>query len=252
MFPFFVGFFGLEFLNFFGMSGIGNNVVKKYVDHVVSDALLNVKFGIEESYILKTVAYADAKGVYTIGIGLVDIFDEKGNFVLKVYKGLTLSQLKQRMGKSFMADLPFVFMLMRNHVKRSMSSKVFKDLDELKIPYNADLADAIIDFYYNSGSAYGTKSYNDFKFRLNYLASVGQLNNYSMSVEYIKYRLDYLASFSSVIYGSWARRVQIFADRINGDGSMENKKSWIKYPTSVSVRNYLFSKYFYSLKKPLA
>lgn len=223
-----------------------------YSSHVVTDSLLYVKFGIEENYILKTNAYQDAKRVWTIGIGVVNVFDENGNFVLKAYKGLTLSFLKNKMGKNQLSDLQFAYHLMRNHVRKSKSYQVFKELDSHKIPYDPNLADAIIDFYYNSGSAYGTKSYFAFIQELRQKSSLPDRKK-AFAIAYIRYRLDYLQSFSKVVYGSWLRRVQIFGDRIaNNDLTMENKKSWKMLPTSVKVRSYILATYYYSLVKPLA
>ena len=257
MFPFFfMGMLGADWFTKL-LNGNSNNTNNtnpnmKYSSHVVSDSLLNVKFGIEENYILKTNAYQDAKLVWTIGIGTVDVFDDKLNFVLKVYKGLTLARLKAVMAKTHLTDLQFCFNLMRNHVRRSKSYQVFKELDGFNIPYNANLADAIIDFNYNSGSAYGTTSYYAFIQTLRQNASMPNNNAQKMAVAYVRYRLAYLESWSPKIYGSWIRRIQIFADRIGkNDLSMDNKKSWKIFPTSVSVKTYVQNTYGYILKKPL-
>lgn len=252
MFPLFLGFFGSSFFQNLLTSSSDSSSNKTYSSHVVSDGLLNVKFGIEENMNLKTVAYQDTVGVWTIGIGLVNIFDDNLNFVLKVYKGLTLSSLKAKMNKTHLSDLQFCFSLMRNHVRKSKSYTVFKDLDSNSIPYNSNLADAIVDFYYNSGSAYGTTQYYAFLQRLKTNKAMGKNLPLDFAIAYINYRLDYLASFSSIIYGSWLRRCQIFADRIANNSDMDNKKSWALYPTSKTVQTYIFSKYFYSLKKKLA
>ncbi len=254
MFPFMVfgGFLASWFESFWSSTVQGNsNNNMSYSNHIVTDGLLHVKFGIEENGKLKTSAYQDAKGVWTIGIGLVDIFDDNGKYVLKIAKGHTLAGLKLIMGKTHLSDLQFCFNLMRNHIKRSNSGKVFADLDKYRIPYDADLADAIVDFYYNSGSAYNTGSYVAFINELRRLSSL-PMDKKRYAIAYLRYRLDYLQSWSPVVYGSWLRRVQIFADRISKkDVNMDNKKSWQILPTSVSVRAYVLANYFYTLKKPL-
>lgn len=221
-----------------------------YKSHIVSDSVLNVKFGIEESYKLKTTAYQDSVGVWTIGIGLVNIFNSAGKFVVKVSKGMTLLRLKQIMGLTSMSDLAFCFQLMRNHVKTSKTYTVYADLDNNKIPYNDDLADSIVDFYYNSGSAYGKSHYKTFIADLKKVALGGGDMRKGFAVAYVKYRLSYLESWSSVMYGSWLRRTLIFADRIaKSDKTFENKKSWAKFPTSSSLKNYALNEYGYSVIK---
>lgn len=214
----------------------------KYSNHIISNEVLKLKADIEESGSVKTTAYQDARGVWTIGIGMVYIYDENGKFIMKVTKGLTLSTLKSKMNKSSMSDLDFCYHLIRNHSKLKVKG-VFADLDTLNIPYNEGLANALVDFYFNSGGMHGTSYYHQFISDLRSIRSYGASRDEAYAKAYVRYRLGYLKSQFKKLYGSWIRRTQIYADRMNTDKTMDNKNSWKKYPTTAALSNYVKLKY---------
>ena len=237
--------------NQFSFSGM------KYQDYKITDNLIKIKLQIEESNIIKSTAYIDDGGTPTIGIGIVSIYNNNLKLVRTTKKGDTLVSISKEIGLGLSDNRSIAYQLVRNYfnanVKNGNLIKVYKDLDNLNIPYFEELAEALSDFYFNSGSAYSTNSYKQFLIDVQSAKNIGSViqRKQILANSYWKYRLSYLQSWSAIIYGSWLRRTQIFSDRINGDLTMDNIKSWKLYNTSSKVDIYTKGKYQYKRTKPL-
>lgn len=218
----------------------------RYVGNPVTDGFLWIVYGIEQNYKVDERAKDDGAGNPTLGIGNYKIFNDAGNFDFTVKWGHTLQMIKNRYGRPHQDSREFCFSLLRNYYKKNDIHKVWAELDKMNFPYIPELAEAIQDFYFNSGGPYGKKDYREFLANLNSCKNFTgmQLRN-AVARFYVRYRLNYLRGNTKKMYAHWIRRTLIFADRLIGERDMEEKLSWKVFPTTNHLKNRLL-KYNYS------
>lgn len=196
------------------------------------------------------LAYFD--NAWTIGFGTVYVYaDNNYSFkpLPKVVKGTTLSGLKKMFGLGNISDVEFSERLMKNHIYRKDVVNVFslfKKIDDKGIPFNQTLAQALVDFYYNSGrvgnSSYETDFINDIN-KINYKLDFKTVNK-QLAIAYFKFRCNYQSSVMSKT--DWAKfknglikRALFHTRRINGEFLLTYKMNDAQLPKLSQKQIYL-------------
>lgn len=180
---------GIVGVNFFTSpsSSLLNNK-KKWLDfEPTSETLKMIRMA---EWGLKSPHYKPYKdNRWTIGFGTVSIYLDNGSYYRDIKSTDTLPALKRELNKSFLSDLDFCFLLMKNHLKRGNGYKVIaKLLDSASIPFHESLANSLYDFSYHSGGAFSNGSRNVF-FVNSLKSNIGNLSFYASA--YINLRLSY-------------------------------------------------------------
>lgn len=202
-----------------------------YTGHPITDGFLHLVWGIEEDYKIKQIAYNDGKGKPTIGIGNYTFHADSGKFWFFCKYGYTLKQIKAKYGRPNQDDKEFCFSLIRNHFKLNKISDLWRQMDAIGFPYVTELAEALQDFYFNSGGPHGSKEQKQFILDLQKIKHLqGRALRVAMVKAYSKFRFGYLRRAAgwkqtTGIMGGWAKRTYLFSERILGDRSMEKIKA---------------------------
>ena len=206
-----------------------------YTGHPITDGFLHLVWGIEEDYKIKQTPYDDKKGNWTIGIGNFTFHKDNGDswFSMKQmpYKRYSLARIKALYGRPNQSDKDFCFSILRNHFKKNSIHRVWAELDSMGLPYVTEFAEALQDFYFNSGGSYGKKEYFEFLSDLRSIKHLrGQALRVAMVKAYSKYRFGYLRRAggwkqTTGIMGGWAKRTYLFSQRLLGDRTMEKIKA---------------------------
>lgn len=211
-----------------------------YSGHPITDGFLHLVWGFEENYKIRQTTYDDGLKKPTIGIGNYTFHADNGKYWFTGNWGMTLKQIKAKYGRPHQDDKEFCFSLIRNHFKLNNIHKVWAELDAMGLPYVTEFAEALQDFYFNSGGPYGGSAYKQFIVDLKKITHLrGQALRIAMVKAYSKYRFSYLRSIKSTkgqILGGWANRTYAMCERILGDRNMEKIKAEKTGKTPVLVR----------------
>ncbi len=179
-----------------------NNISMKYQDFYFSKKIKKVISGSEG---LEEKSYLDHTGVATIGYGSTFIVSDQGKNYGKVILGGTLVGYAKRY---FGIDLitkadkeKFAERLMKNHIKFIHPYKfIAPKLDQQNVKFDENLAIALIDAGYQSGSIY-SKVYQDYT---SFLTFIGlNIDNKKKVAElYGKMRLSYFKTYVKSVYYS--------------------------------------------------
>lgn len=230
MFPFLIGFNLLDMLGLLGLGSVGDSQSSthpfRYQDYQVDDAMIKLIAqherngdGSKPSNPSYTIP-GERSG--TIGFGSHTIVKSNGlDFTPStIGNGVTLAQLKARMGyPSSMTDLQFAKELVYNYCKCKKVRNFFVKLDSQNISFYRPLADALVDWGYNSGSGWSSGRFNTMVTELKKMSDAGMLNaenGKKIAQLYIIARGGYLKDIGIGRQTSNFWRTLVMAERIRG------------------------------------
>lgn len=226
MFPILFGFWTAEQIaKFFGWTQINNMKYSNYIPD--RRALQIIKQNEAKHGELSPDLNAYYDNQWTIGFGTSFIFNDQGKPINiagsnAVRSGLTISYLKS-IFKSNQSDIEFSERLILNHWKQSRYKIIAKNLDDLNVPFDLNLAQSLVDASYNAGSIYGGKySWDIDNFRLFVIALQKAKTPFEKAVLYVSYRSQYhsramgLSSWNKFGFGL-TRRIYHNAQNILGN-----------------------------------
>lgn len=193
-----LGFKGMEEL--MTMVGLTQNTAlqpMKYSDYTPDSRALQIIKQNESKhgeFVPDTKAYYDNQ--WTIGFGTSFLFNDLGKPALisgsnAIRSGLTLQQIKSAFNSN-QNDVQFSERLIINHWRQSRYKVVAKNLDDMKVPFDANLAQSLVDASYNAGSIYGGKySWDVDNFRFFVIALLNAKTPLQKASLYISYRGGY-------------------------------------------------------------